>query len=123
MSATNTYLPISPVAPPYLLISNISQTNPMVVTVSTSNSYIVGQVVHLTVPYDYGMIQADQLNVKITAINGLTFSLNVDATQFDAFVTPSGAVVKPASLSPAGSQNIYNFNFVPFHSIDGNVGN
>jgi hypothetical protein len=122
MSA-NTYLPISPVVPPYLLISNVSQTNPMVVTVSTSNGYVVGQVVHLTVPFDYGMFQADQLNGKIIAVDGLNFSLNIDATQFDAFVTPSGAVVKPASLSPAGSQNIYNFNYVPFHSLDGQVGN
>jgi hypothetical protein len=95
----------------------------MVVTVSTTNSYIVGQVVHLTVPYAYGMIQADQLNAKIIAVNGADFSLNVDATQFDAFVTPSGAVVKPASLSPAGSQNIYNFTYVPFHSEDGSAGN
>ena len=120
-SDSNTYLPISPVAPYTLLISNITQTNPMVVTVTTSNNYVVGQIVHLTIPSDYGMIQADQLNGKIIAINGLQFSLNIDATQFDAFVTPSSGVM-PASLSPAGSNNIYNFNFVPFHSINGQVG-
>lgn len=122
MSA-NTLLAISPVAPPYLLISNITQANPMVVTVTTSNSYVVGQIVHLTVPYPYGMIQADQQNGQITAINGLTFSLNIDSTQYDAFTTPSGNVPQPASLSPAGSRNLYNVNFVPFHSINGLVGN
>lgn len=122
MSVGNTYLPISPVAPYTLLIANITQTSPMVVTVTTTNSYVVGQIVHLTVPDDYGMIQADQLNAKIITIDGLNFSLNIDATQFDAFVTPSVGVM-PASLSPAGSNNLYNFNFVPFHSIDGQVGN
>ncbi len=122
MSA-NVNLPISPVAPPYLLISNITQANPMVVTVTASNSYVVGQIVHLTVPYPYGMIQADQQNGLITAINGLDFSLNIDSTQYDAFTTPSGNVPQPASLSPAGARNIYNVNFVPFHSINGQVGN
>lgn len=122
MSA-NTYLPISPVAPPYLLISSITQTNPMVVTVTESNSYIAGQVVHLTVPDDYGMMQANQLNTLILRVDGLNFYVQTDATQFDAFTVPSGNVVKPASLSPAGSRNIYNNTFVPFHSIDGNVGN
>ncbi len=122
MSVGNTYLPICPVAPNVLLISNITQTNPMVVTVTTPNSYVLGQVIHLTVPEDYGMLQADQLNGKITSISGLNFSLNIDATQFDAFVTPIAGVM-PASISPAGSNNIYNFNFVPFHSINGQVGN
>lgn len=122
MSA-NTYLPISPVEPPYLLISDITKSNPMVITVTESNNYIAGQVIHLTVPYDYGMIQADQMNVLITSVDGLDFTVQADSTQFDAFVVPSGNVVKPASLSPAGSRNIYNYSTVPFHSEDGNVGN
>lgn len=64
--SVNTYLPPSPVVPGFLLISAITQTNPMVVTVVDSfyNTYIVGQLVHLNVPQDYGMVEADQLTGK-----------------------------------------------------------
>ncbi|MBS0654122.1 MAG: hypothetical protein JSR39_11430, partial [Verrucomicrobia bacterium] len=73
MSA-NTFLPISPVVPNTLLISNITQSNQAVVTVTATNSYIPGQVIKLTVPASYGMYQADQLTGQILSISGLDFT-------------------------------------------------
>jgi hypothetical protein len=125
MSA-NAYLPPSPVIPMSLLISNITQSNPMVITVEESNTYVPKMLVHLVVPYDYGMTQANDLTVEIESIDGLNFYVDVDSTLFDPFVTPESIYLpQPASLSPAGSRNLQYNNFtrqVPFQSL-GNFGN
>jgi hypothetical protein len=124
--SVNIFLPPSPLAPMTLKISNITQGYPMVVTVSNLTPltpYITGQVVYLSVPFDYGMYQANALTPQIIAINGSQFSLNVDSTQFDPFVIPPSSGEAPASLAPGGSRNTYNFTSLPFHSIDGQVGN
>jgi hypothetical protein len=122
--STNTYLPGTPCSPLSLLITAISQTNPMVITVADTNNYIVGQLVDLTVPYDYGMYQANDLIAQIIAIDGtgLNFTVNVDATQFDPFVVPAMYQPMPAQLTSAGARNVYDYTSLPFHSLT-NVGN
>lgn len=101
----------------------------MVVTVTDSdeNSYLVGQLVLLTVPASYGMFQADQLTGQILSISGDDFNLNINAMQFDAFVVPGPgvAISRPASLAPAGSRNLQfnnNSTRVPFQNLN-NIGN
>jgi len=122
------FLPPSPVIPGALLISNITATNPMVITVVDSiyNTYLVGQLVHLTIPETYGMYQADQLTGQIVSINGLDFTVSIDAQSFNSFVVPPVYQARPASLSPAGSRNLeinnYNVHIEPFRSL-GNFGN
>lgn len=121
----NQYLPGTPQVPNALLITAITNTNPMVVTVATANLYIPLMNVVLTVPDDYKMVQANELTGQIVAINGLNFTLNIDASGFDPFVVPSGNVQKPASLAPGGSKNLIYDNFsryVPFQSLT-NEGN
>lgn len=127
MASTNVYLPPTPCGPTSLLIANISRSKPMVITVNPSTppySYIVGQLVALTVPRDYGMYQANGITAEIIDIDvtGLLFSVNVDSTQFDPFVIPPMFTPMPASLSSAGARNIYNFTSVPYHSLT-NTGN
>ena len=123
MSA-NTYLAPSPVTPPSLIVSNITQSVNAVVTVTIANPYIPGQLIHLTVPPEYGMYQADQLTAEILSVSGLNFTTSLDTRQFNAFSIPVGVQKqKPASLSPAGSKNLYNISAIPFHSLDGSVGN
>ena len=124
MSA-NTFLPGTPVGPTALLISAITQTSPMVITIDASTppyNYIVGQLVALTVPFDYGMYQANGLTAEIIAVNSLDLTVNVSATQFDAFVAPAMYTEMPASLASAGSRNTYNFTTLPYHSLT-NTGN
>jgi hypothetical protein len=94
----------------------------MVITVTTSNNYIIGQLVALTVPPDYGMYQANGLTAEIIGKSGLNFSVNVDATQFDPFVAPPMFTAMPASLASAGSRNVYQFTTLPYHSLT-NTGN
>lgn len=125
----NQYLPGVITTPSQLIITGISQSSPMVVDftvpASSYNSYHIGQVVKLRIPRPWGMMQADGLTGKILSIGMTTMILNIDATQFDAFVTPTGNVEAPASLAPAGSQNLEYDNTtrrVPFQSLN-NIGN
>jgi len=122
-NGANAFLAPSPVVPHFLLITNITNSSPMVVTVSTENEYVVGQLVHFFIPSSYGMIQLDQKTGSIVAINGLNFYVDIDSSQFDVFVTPSTYEPQPASLTSGGSRNIYNVTTVPFRSLNGNVGN
>ena len=90
-----------------------------------ANTYIVGMAVRLFVPQTYGMYQANNLTGTITNISGSNFTLNIDSTQFDPFVIPSGNVEQPATIAPNGSRN-YQYNNtsadVPFQSLN-NIGN
>ncbi len=126
MSA-NTYLPPTIVTPGALLITNITRSNPAVITIidSVHNTYILGQLVHLTVPPSYGMYQADQLTGQILDIDEDDFTISIDTSDFDAFSMPSIGQQQPASLSPAGARNVQFDNFtnkVPFQSLN-NRGN
>lgn len=127
----NQYLPGVIAIPSSLLITNITQTGPMIVSVAIgnasteANTYIVGMAVRLFVPRTYGMYQANNLVGTIKAINGLDWVLSLDSSLFDAFVIPSGNVEIPASISPAGSRNLQYDNttdLVPFQSLN-NIGN
>lgn len=125
--SVNTFLAPSPVVPPFLLITAITQANPMVVTAApgvtyTVTIYVVGQLVRFFVPSSYKMIQANGLTGQILAINGTSYTIDIDSTLFDAFVTPATYKPQPASMAPAGSRNIYNTQTEPFHS-QGNTGN
>jgi len=127
--SANTYLPPSPVFPPSLVITNITQAVNAVITHAVpiaSSPYIIGQLIKLTIPPEYGMYQADQMTCEILAVDNLllTFTTSLDTTFFNAFVIPVGIrQQKPASLAPAGSRNLYNISTVAFHSLDGSVGN
>ncbi len=127
----NQYLPPVIAIPSSLLITNITQSVPMVVSVSIgnasteANTYIIGMSIRLFVPKTYGMYQANNLVGTIKRINGSDFTLNLDSSLFDAFVIPSGNAETPASISPFGSRNLeYNnqTDLVPFQSLN-NIGN
>lgn len=122
----NTFLPPSPVVPQQLIITAITNSFPCQITVQSLllSTYIPDQLIRLDIPFDYGMFQADALTVKIISVIGLVFTVELDSTGFDPFVLPSGGFMtpRPASLSPAGSRNIYNTTVVPFRSFS-NAGN
>ena len=123
----NIYLPPSPVAPMFLLISSISNSKTMVVTVSTPNQYVAGQIVVFTVPFSYGMYQANELEGQIISVDStnLVFTVNIDSSNFDPFTAPPAGIYyeRPASLASAGCRNVYNYTTLPFHAINGSTGN
>jgi hypothetical protein len=122
-NGNNVYLPGTPVAPMFLVITAITNANPMQVTVSTPNAWIVGQLGYFSIPFDYGMFQLDGLTGEIVSVDStnLIFKVAIDSNLFDRFTVPSSGE-KPATMSSAGSRNTYNFSSLPFHSV-GNAGN
>jgi len=88
------------------------------------NSYIAGQLIVLTIPFEYGMQQANGLTVKILEIDDLNFSVDLNTVNFDPFVVP-GSPTQQASFAPSGSQNLQFSNLtnqLPFQSLN-NIGN
>lgn len=126
----NQYLPGVIQIPSSIVITNITKSNPMVVTVSVdslteANTYIAGQLVKLNVPITYGMFQANGLTAEITQVSGSDLSLNIDSRNFDTFSIPALGTLQPASLAPSGSRNLaFNneTNRVGFQSLN-NIGN
>ena len=125
----NPYLEGVIITPSSLEITAITQSNPMVLTVSVnpvtaSNTYFAGQYVKLTIPFGYGMQQANGLVAKITDVTGSNITLNVDSRNFDAFSEPASGL-KPASLAFYGSRNLEysnSTNNLPYQSLN-NEGN
>lgn len=125
----NQYLPGVIQIPSSLLITGITQASPMAITFivpsTGADTYILGQLVRLTVPRTWGMYQANGLTGKIIGLGISTMSLNIDSSQFDPFIYNPTSSETPASLAPAGSQNLEFNNFtnqVPFQSLN-NIGN
>lgn len=126
---SNVYLPPVIQIPSSLEITAISNSNPMVITVSAMpanqvNTYIPGMLIKLTIPVNYGMWQAQGLKPQITAVTGNNLTVNVDSSQFDPFVVPPSGE-QPASLAPSGSRNLAYSNStsqIGFQSLN-NIGN
>lgn len=119
-----------PVEPEYLYVTNISKATQAVVTVSIKHDYVVGQIVHFSVPSSYGMSEIDQVSAKIVAVTDYTMTLDLDTSGYTTFAFPASSSVPTvqefATLSNAGQrtqqdyvtgeQTGYNFSSVPFHT-------
>lgn len=127
--------------PEYLYVTNISQAAQAVVSTSVdpSNYYVVGMKIKLTVPPNFGMIEANQLTGTILAVNAVNalnnigaynLTLDINSSAFTAFAFPDHTLSPTASafatLAPAGAKTSfdpvtglytgYNFSVQPFHT-------
>lgn len=126
----NTYLPGTIQIPSSIVITAITQSNPMVITVdlntvSEANTYIAGQLVKLFVPITYGMFQANGLVGQVLDNTPPNLTVEIDSTNFDVFTVPPTGSFQPASLAPTGARNLQfnnTTNQVPFQSLN-NIGN
>ncbi len=119
-----------PVEPEFLYITAITKATSAVVTVSIAHEYVVGQLVHFSVPSSFGMSEINQLTGRVTAVGTYTLTVNIDSSNFTTFAFPATALTPTvalfATLAPAGQQVIasgnplvqvgYNVSYVPFHS-------
>ena len=69
------------------VISSITNAFPAVVTTTTNHQYITGMVVRLNIPMGYGMQQANQQQGLITVLSNTTFSIDIDTTLMDPFLS------------------------------------
>ena len=125
----NVYLPGTITIPSSLQITAISNDIVAVITAEVDDivaysSYIEGQQIVLTIPFEYGMQEANGQTVKILFIDGLNFYVAMNSINFDPFVMP----VSPsqvASFAPMGSKNLEysnRTNYVAFQSLN-DIGN
>lgn len=70
-------------------ISNITNSNPAIVTTTFDHGYIDGIIARLDIPLGFGMVQANQKFGTITVTGPTTFTITIDTTYFDAFSAPS----------------------------------
>lgn len=111
------------VDPEYLYITNISQATQAVVSTSVDPSftYVVGMKIHLSVPFSFGMYQANQLTATIIAVNAVAASgdigaynltVDLDTTAFNAFAFPASTSSPTAglfaTLAPAGAATTFD---------------
>lgn len=90
--------------PAMRIITNITNSNPAIVTTSFAHNYIDGENLRLLVPDNYGMTQANQLTGYITVLSPTTFSIDIDTRQFYPFVVPVGAL-EQSQVTPVGEAN------------------
>lgn len=83
----------------------ITQAALAVVTTSVDHGYQVGQMVQLSVPADFGMVQADGAIADVVAVTANTMTLNLNTSAFTAFAfPPSGSPLGMPSLSNYGTR-------------------
>ncbi len=122
------------VDPEFLYITEITQASSAVVRTSVDPSayYVVGMLIHFSVPASFGMSQINGLTGKITAVSSAnyTVTVDIDSSAFSAFAFPASSASPAAQLfatyAPAGArtqfdpvtgvQTGYDFQKQPFHS-------
>lgn len=90
-------------------INAISQSNPCLVETVDDHDYVINQEVQFFIPPQWGMRQLNQLKGYILTIpNPDEFTVNIDTSQFDAFVIPTPAafvVIDDAVVVGIGDAN------------------
>lgn len=98
------------VQPTVRIIKNITQAFPAEVTTELDHSYGTGMIVRIRVPDTFGMTQINLQQGTITVTSSVTFTIDIDSTSYDAFVTPPNQVppdaqTQFAQVVPIGEVN------------------
>lgn len=98
------------VLPGAVFITGISAATSAVVTFSKAHNYTVGDMLYFRVPADFGMVQMDSLQGKVTAISASTVTVDINSSAFTAFVFPLAANIpqKFALAGLAGKRGLYD---------------
>lgn len=96
--------------PAMRVVTAITQANPAVVTTSFAHQYVNGIIVRLDFPAANGMPQIVGNTYVVTVVSSTTFSLNVNSSNFQAYVNNQCAMVIPVgeltSQFNAATQNV-----------------
>lgn len=87
------------------LVSAITNANPAQITTTFDHDYGTGDIVRLSIPRWFGMVEADKLVGTITVTGSDTFDMNIDTTSFTPFSVPSPVpwyVNAYAQITPVG---------------------
>lgn len=85
------------------VISSITNANPAVITTTTNHQYIDGMIMRVNVPKGFGMQQVNQKQGEITRLSDTTFSIDIDTTQMDPFLSLINAGTTNGSGAVSGT--------------------
>lgn len=75
--------------PSMRLVSMITNAANAVITTSFDHGYLVGLIVRVYVPSEFGMVQAHQMVGEVISVPSTsTCTIDVDTSNFDTFVFP-----------------------------------
>ncbi len=83
-------------------ITNITRSNPAVVTFSTSTNFTVAEWISFRIPPPNGMIQLNNQKAQIISLVDNVATIDVDTSNFYPFISVSDPQV-PCVAVPAGS--------------------
>jgi len=75
--------------PAMRVINNITNMLNAEVTTTFNHGYLTGTVARLHIPLGYGIVQADSLYGVITVTGNTTFTIDIDTSKFDIYITPT----------------------------------
>lgn len=70
------------------LISDISNAQYAVLTFTEDHDFLVDEIISIRVTKPYGMVQINNRQGKVLAITSDTATVDIDSSNFEAFVTP-----------------------------------
>lgn len=99
--------------PAMRIITNITQATEAVITTSFNHNYISGEIVRISVPfvhgyYPWGMQQIEEQQGEILVLSPTTFSISIDTTHYDPFITPVAPDIgynQRPFVTPIGEKN------------------
>jgi len=71
------------------IIVSITNSNPATVVTHAAHGYIDGIIARLDIPPADGMQQANGITGTITVVDDVTFTIDINTTNFDTFAIPS----------------------------------
>jgi hypothetical protein len=69
------------------VISSITNANPVVITTTTPHQYIDGLFVRIVLPTGFGMQELNGREGEVTVLSDTTFSMKIDTTKMDPFLS------------------------------------
>ena len=74
--------------PAMRLITNITNSNPAIITTVNDHRYVNGTIIRFSIPKDVGMHQLNKMTGIVTVTGDKTFTVDIDTTKFDTFLIP-----------------------------------
>ena len=90
-------------------ITAVSQGQTTTITTAVNHGFIVGNQVQFVIPPQWGIRQLNNLKGYILSITSDTITVNIDSSNFDAFITPTVVlplVVDQPQVIPIGGENV-----------------
>lgn len=119
------------VSPQFYYITGISKATQGVVSTSQAHDYVVGQLLKLTIPAQFGMVELDQITVEVVAVSAYTFTISANTSAFTTFAFPASSAspnIAFATVAPVGQRaqydpitdvtTGYNVTSIPFRNND-----